>query len=137
MPWNRAACLTALSDMCARFPHATVVVDHFSNLSGAKDGPDFGVDGLLDALARFPRVIQKFTMINITKMNQQGVPCAPVVKRVAQSYGANRIMWGSDVAQSKGSYADMVRLGLEATSLLAEEDRQQVHYRTARSVYAW
>jgi len=135
MPWNRTQCLSALREMCRQFPDTTVVVDHFSNVTGRKEAPDFGVDGLLDDLAQFPRVIQKYTMINIAKLADQGVACASVVKRMVQSYGASRVMWGSDVAQSKGTYAEMVQLGQEATHLLTEDERRQVHYQTARSIY--
>jgi predicted TIM-barrel fold metal-dependent hydrolase len=137
MPWNRATCLLALRDMCSRFPSTTVVVDHFSNLVGQAAAPDFGVDGLLDDLARSSGVIQKFTMINIAKLADQGLTCAPVVKRMVRAYGAKRIMWGSDVAQSKGTYAEMVRLGREATSLLTADERHHVEYQTARSLYRW
>ena len=132
---NRAQCLLALHDMCSRFPNTTVVVDHFSNLAGRKEAPDYGVDGLLDDLVCFPHVFQKFTMINIGKLADQGLSCAPVVKRMVQSYGADRVMWGSDVAQSKGSYAELVRRGLEGTSWLTESEQHQVVYQTARSVY--
>jgi L-fuconolactonase len=136
MRWNREPCMAALKDMCIRFPDSTVVVDHFSNLIGEQGAPDFGVDGLLEDLALFPNVYQKFTMINISKLADLGLPCALIVKRMVQSYGAKRVMWGSDVAQSKGNYAEMVRLGNEAVSLLSEAERHHVQYGTAHSVYA-
>jgi predicted TIM-barrel fold metal-dependent hydrolase len=136
MRWNREPCMTALKDMCARFPDTTVVVDHFSNLIGEQGAPDYGVDALLEALVAFPKVYQKFTMINIGKLADLNLPCAPVVQRVVQSYGADRVMWGSDVAQSKGSYADMVRMGQEAVALLDEASRQQVLYATGKKVYS-
>jgi predicted TIM-barrel fold metal-dependent hydrolase len=135
MPWNREPCLTALQDMCRRFPTTTVIVDHFSNLTAEAGAPDFGVDTLLEDLVQFPRVFQKFTTINFGKLAKVGLPCAPLVKRVVQSYGAQRVMWGSDIAQSTGTYTEMVRLGQEAVSLLDETERRQVQCEAARAVY--
>jgi predicted TIM-barrel fold metal-dependent hydrolase len=136
MQWNREPGLKALLDMCAAFPDTVVVVDHFSNLAADRGAPDFGVDSLLEQLARFPRVLQKFTMINIDKAADLERPFAPVVRRMVQSYGADRVMWGSDVAQSKGAYAELVRLGREATALLPEAESRQVLHGTAHSTYA-
>jgi predicted TIM-barrel fold metal-dependent hydrolase len=136
MRWNRETCMAALKDMCIRFPETTVVVDHFSNLIGEQGPPDFGVDQVLEDLVPFPNVYQKFTMINVSKLADLGLPCAPVVKRMVQSFGADRIMWGSDVAQSKGTYAEMVLLGQRAVRLLNETERRQVLSGTAHAVYA-
>lgn len=135
MSWNREQCLSALKDMCVRFPKTSVVVDHFSNLPSERGAPDFGVDGLLEDLVRFPHVVQKFTTINVAKLADQGLAAAPVVARMVRSYGANRVMWGSDMAQSKGSYEQLVRLGRDATSLLTDSERRQVQYETASAVY--
>jgi predicted TIM-barrel fold metal-dependent hydrolase len=136
MRWNREQCLGALRVMCERFPNTTVVVDHFSNLLGEQGAPDFGVDHLLEDLVLSPNVYQKFTMINISKLADLGLSCAPIVKRMVQSFGANRVMWGSDVAQSSGSYAEMVQAGRHAASLLGDAERQHILYDTARAVYA-
>ncbi len=136
MPWNREQCLNALLDMCTRYPDTMVVVDHFSNLAGEKGDPHFGVDVLLERLSKFPNVVQKFTTINVSKLAAQGLACAPVVKRMVQTYGSDRVMWGSDVAQSSGSYAQMVEFAQEATRLLSEEERNRVLYGTAHSIYA-
>ena len=135
MPWNREPCLSALKGMCERFPDTTVVVDHFSNLRSERGALDFGVDTLLEDLAKCPNVVQKFTTINLAKLTDQNLPAAPVIERMVRSYGADRVLWGSDVAQSKGSYAQMVQLAQEATSLLTQSERQQVLYGTARAVY--
>ena len=135
MRWNREQCLVALKEMCMQYPDTVVVIDHFSNLVAEQGAPDFGIDRLLLDLARFPNVYQIFTTINVSKLSDLGLPCAPVVRRMVQTYGADKVMWGSDVAQSKGTYAGMVKAGAEALSLLDELDRRHVSYQTARAVY--
>ena len=127
--------MVALREMCAQFPKATVVVDHFSNLVGELGEPSFGVDNHLIELATFPNVYQKFTMINVKKMDDLGLTCAPIVKRMVEVYGASRVMWGSDVAQSKGTYAEIVMAGKDATCDLAEAERNQVLFETGNAVY--
>jgi predicted TIM-barrel fold metal-dependent hydrolase len=135
MRWNRAQCLAGLKEMCMRFPNTKVVVDHFSNLIGEQGAPDYGVDQPLQELVAFPNVYQKFTMINIGKLADLGLPCAPVVRRMVDVFGAGRVMWGSDVAQSKGAYAEMVRLGKDAVALLDETEARHVIHQTASAVY--
>lgn len=135
MRWNRVQCLAGLKEMCERFPNTTVVVDHFSNLIGEDGIPNYGLDAPLQALVAFPNVYQKYTMINIGKQVALNLPTAPVVRRIVDAFGASRVMWGSDVAQSKGTYAEMVRLGKDAVALLNPADTQQVLYKTGLTVY--
>jgi predicted TIM-barrel fold metal-dependent hydrolase len=135
MRWNREQCLVALMSMCERFPNTKVVVDHFSNLIGEQGAPDHGVDHLLHELVAFPTVFQKFTTINLSKLASLGLAAAPMVRRVVDAFGAERVMWGSDVAQSKGTYAELVQLAKDATASLNEREAREVLSTTAMAVY--
>jgi predicted TIM-barrel fold metal-dependent hydrolase len=133
--WNRAMALEALQDVVRRFPDTPVVLDHFSNIVCEGPAPDHGVD---DALLKFvdaPNVYLLYSMINLGRLNAAGLPSAPVVERVVRAFGADRVMWGSDIAQSKGEYSEMVRLANESVALLSAQDQQKVLHRTAERVY--
>ncbi|AKC69451.1 amidohydrolase family protein [Pandoraea oxalativorans] len=133
--WNRVAALEALAPIVRRYPNTPVVLDHFSNIVGEAGAPDHGVD---DALLRFvdaPNVYLLYSMINLGKLAALKLPSAPVVERVVRSFGADRVMWGSDVAQSKGEYADMVGMAHESVSSLSCADQRKVLHGTAAAVY--
>lgn len=133
--WNREVGLPALTGLLDEFRDTTVVIDHFSNMASEAGPPEHGLDALFRALADFPKVCTKFTTIPLGQLAQQGVDAAPVVRRVVDVFGAERVMWGSDIAQSKGSYAEMVELGRRATAMLNDGERRQVLYGAADTVY--
>ena len=133
--WNRLAGLQALRDILGRYPRLTVVIDHFSNMEVQAGPPDHGLDGPLQSLAAFANVNVKFTTVPLGTMNQSGLDAAPVVARVVQAFGAHRVMWGSDITQSKGTYAYMVDLGRRATRSLTDAERAQVLGGAAARVY--
>jgi L-fuconolactonase len=133
--WNRDAGMAALTRILERWPHLTVVIDHLSNAPVESGAPHFGVDEPLRALMSFPHVYSKFTTIPLGFLAREGIDAAPLIDHVVSSFGAQRLMWGSDVTQSKGSYAYMVELARRATSALTEGERMQVLYGTAAQVY--
>jgi L-fuconolactonase len=133
--WNRGIGLPALSALLADFPTTKVVVDHFSNMVCEAGPPDHGVDADFAALAKFPLVRTKFTTIPLGQLHEQKIDAAPIVKRVVQTFGAGRVMWGSDIAQSRGTYEYMVGLAHQSVSALSEADRRRVLYGATDAVY--
>lgn len=133
--WNRVACLAALKPILAAFPQTTVVLDHFSNIASETGAPDHGVDAPLLEMVEHANVYLLYSMINLGKLAAQDLPAAPMVERVVREFGADRVMWGSDVAQSKGAYAEMVALAHASVSGLSAEDQRKVLHDTARALY--
>ncbi|MGC2499563.1 MAG: amidohydrolase family protein, partial [Acidobacteriaceae bacterium] len=66
---------------------------------------------------------------------RQAIDAAPILTRVAAEFGAERLMWGSDITQSAGTYSYMVALAARATASLPAAMRRQVLYETAKAVY--
>lgn len=133
--WNRDIGLPALKAVLEDFPQTEVVVDHFSNMVSEAGPPDHGVDALLFDIARFPKVTTKFTTIPLGQLHEKKMDSAAVVQRVVEVFGAQRVMWGSDIAQSRGSYSYMVELAHEAVAKLSDADRKHVLYGTADTIY--
>jgi predicted TIM-barrel fold metal-dependent hydrolase len=50
-------------------------------------------------------------------------------------FGPSRMMWGSDVTQSPGTYEHMVSLGRQAVESLSAADQEQILAGTAQRVY--
>jgi predicted TIM-barrel fold metal-dependent hydrolase len=134
-PWNRAPGLTALKSILRELPDATVVIDHFSNMNVLAGPPDYGIDALLRDVAGFPGVYLKFTTIPLARLHASGIDAAPIIARVVELFGVKRVMWGSDIAQTAGSYEYMVGLARRAVRLLDRASQGQVLEGSARAVY--
>jgi len=134
-PWNRVEGLTSILKILDAIPEAPIVLDHFSNMNSQAGPPDHGVDDLLEQSAAYRRVYTKFTTIPLGRLEKAEVDTAAVVKRVVELFGAERVMWGSDISQSEGSYDFMVGLAQRATAGLSEADRAQVLSGCANAVY--
>lgn len=106
--WNRVEGLRALQKLLPDFPGVRVVLDHASNVSGGK-AAGFGVDADLAALrAVSPNVYQKVSTINLGRLHADGENLREFYTALAQVCGSDKIVWGSDIAQTKGAYTDMI-----------------------------
>jgi predicted TIM-barrel fold metal-dependent hydrolase len=57
-----------------------------------------------------------------------------VLRRVVDFYGADKVMWGSDIGTSSGTYAEMIERANEAMQLLSDDERRKIFHDTARRV---
>lgn len=133
--WNRQEVLRSLLVLAQRFPKVPLVLDHLSNPIEESGAPDYGVDADLLALKPLANVYLKYSHINLARMAKNGVNSADVLHRVLQDFPAERVMWGSDVAQSAGTYDEMVGAARSATAKLTPEQVQAVLRGTAEAVY--
>jgi len=138
-PWNRIAGLTRLSAILKAFPKLNVVVDHLGAISGNDEPPHFGVDALLENLAPFEGVTLKFTTIPLGRLYTSGIGCQPLLRHIADIFGVQRMLWGSDITQSPGSYAHMTLLARQAVSAFKPSEQDELLAGTSRRLYgkAW
>ena len=134
-PWNRTAGLAALLDILKQFPQLTVVVDHLAAIKSDAGPPDHGVDDILEALAAFDGVNLKFTTIPLGRLDTAGIDAGPVIERIARRFGAERMLWGSDITQSQGSYDYMVKLGIDAVKAFPQREQDHLLGGTAARIY--
>lgn len=114
-------------------PGVRVVIDHLSNqpVADDRDGPD----ALIRAFADYGNVALKFTAIPLARWREQGIAAPEILRRFVAAFGADRMMWGSDVSQSTGSYEELLALGHEATAPLADGERAMLMGGTAARFY--
>jgi predicted TIM-barrel fold metal-dependent hydrolase len=98
--------------------------------------PDFGI---AESIARFvdkPNVFFKLTEVNIENLAAVGVPPAQLVRRLADTFGAERLVWGSDIGQSlRWTFAEKARMAREAAALLTPRERTAFLHDNARGIY--
>ncbi len=134
-PWNRKAGLKALQQILQERPSANVVIDHLSNMNVMAGAPDYGLDEDLLAVTAFPGVRLKFTTIPLGRLSEAGVDPQPIIQRIAAEIGSHRLMWGSDIGQSPGSYEFQAGLGRAGVRSLTEMESAAILTGSAEAVY--
>lgn len=133
--WNRTARLAEMPALLANYPHVPVIVEHLSNIVETPDAPDHGIDADLAALAAFANVALKLTTINLGRCRGNGVDARAVVARVAALFTPERLLWGSDVAQSLETYAEMTAMARSSVEALSGEAQDLVLHATAKRLF--
>jgi len=122
--------LPRLGQLLDQFPDLDIVIDHIANCP--PDQPE-EVRKLLD-LARYPRVYVKVS--HTWSISNQGYPWRDthgLVRQVYQTFGADRIMWGTDwpVCLHRATYAQTLAVVRDEMDFFTPEDRAWVLGKTA------
>jgi len=123
----------AIVELARQFPHIRIVLDHL--LEPEAHGDDYGLDEQYLPLAAEKNIYFKFTSINLDIYREADIPAEKVLRRAVDMFGADKLMWGSDIGTSSGTYKDMVQRMLDASVLLTAEEKQAVFYETAKRVF--
>jgi L-fuconolactonase len=116
------------------YPNVKIVLDHVA-FPSAKGAPDYGLDSVYQAMAKRKNIYYKFTTINLDNLLTGGIPCADMLRRVVDVYGADHVMWGSDVGNSAGKYGKLVERMIEAVSKLSDAEKRAVMHDTGKSIF--
>jgi L-fuconolactonase len=130
--------LKEVAALAERYPGLTIILDHMARQSALRDDTCFAdLDELL-ALARFPNIAIKASSLPCyTDSSYPFTSLEPYLRRIFEAFGADRIMWGSDLTRLPCSYLeclDHMRLELP---FLTEDDRAQVLGGTAAALLRW
>lgn len=133
-PGRMAQALTDCQRLAAQFPDVRLVIDHLG-WPEVRGAPDFGIDAPLRALASARNVFFKFTSVNIGQLTNAKLAPADLLRRAVDAFGADRILWGSDIGNSPGSYAELVRGAIAATAQLNADEQRKVLRDTGMRVF--
>ena len=131
---SRAA-LHRIIALAKRFPKTVIALDHCG-----WPGVENGVGGTIGPehleLVDVPNIVFKFTQINLNRFRETEIDAARFVRLIVDTYGAGRVMWGSDYGNTKDAYPDMVAQAIAATSLLSAAERAQVLHDNGAKLFA-
>jgi L-fuconolactonase len=98
--------------------------------------PHYGIDETIAIFEDVPNVHFKITEINMERLVKAGVPAADIVRRMVDSFGPDRLMWGSDVGQSMlWSYDEKTAMARDAASRLSPAETAKFLHDNAARVY--
>jgi L-fuconolactonase len=86
-------------------------------------------------LGALPHVFFKVTDINFDRLEEAQVDAARFVRVLADAFGADRLLWGSDVGQSPAPYAEKVTRLHHAAQMLNDSERAALFGGTAMRLY--
>lgn len=126
--------IPAIIELSEHFPDVRIVLDHLLEPE-MDEGAHFGLDERYERLAGRAHVFFKFTSINLDICREAGIPADRVLRRAVDMFGADHVMWGSDIGTSSGTYKDMVQRMVDASRLLTPEEQRAVWHDTGRRVF--
>ena len=86
--------------------------------------PDFGINETIRIFEDTPNVCFKLTEVNMERLGGVGIEPARLVRRMADSFGAERLVWGSDIGQSlRWTYAEKISMAHDAAGFLSASER--------------
>lgn len=130
----RAAMLPRARTLAQRHPDLDFIIDHFAKVP-VDDGPPYAAAAELWALAACPRVnLLVSDAVIRDAMHGKATPRS-FVERTIATYGADRILWGSNFPSSAGSVVELLALATETLAFLPERDRAAIFGGTALRLY--
>ena len=130
--------LPAVHALCKAFPKTPVVIDHFARL-GMKGPPAEADLENLVKLADFETVhVKTSAFYALGAKKAPYTDLAPMIRRLRDTYGANRLMWATDCPYQVGeghTYADSIALIRDRLDFLTAEDKNWILRGTAEKVF--
>ena len=126
--------IPALIALSEKYPNVRIVLDHLLEPE-MDEGEHFGLDERYETLSPVKNISFKWTSINLDICREMGIPADKVLRRAVDLYGADRLMWGSDIGTSSGTYKDMVQRAIDSTALLSDAEKRAVFHDTGRRIF--
>lgn len=137
-------CLISASDiagvdkMCSKYPYTPVVIDHFARIGYDGEIRDAEIKALCD-LSRHKHVSVKISAYYaLGKKKPPHDELIPMIKRLIEAYGVQRLMWASDCPYQlspPNAYASSISLVRDRLDFISDDDRQWLLRKTAEKVF--
>jgi L-fuconolactonase len=128
------AALERIAALAERFPATTITLDHFA-WAGVQ-AEDLGLPAPLLRMREHRNVHYKLTTINFHMFERAGIDSAQFVRRAADIFGADHLMWGSDVGNTLEGFVLMAHRARMAATLLTAEERKSFLHDTGARLFA-
>lgn len=126
--------LPLLENVLKEFPGLTVILDHAAGASFT-EGPPYTAAGPVYGLARFEGVNIKVTTRVLQRGRQSSGGSAGALKELISHFGSDRLAWGSNYPNDKGTLRSLAGLLEEATAGLDQADTENIFSGTAIRLY--
>ncbi|KOU69140.1 amidohydrolase [Streptomyces sp. MMG1533] len=122
-----------LVDVLERFPTVRVLLDHIGYPDIASSPARAGKE--VAELARHPGLYLKLTHRNLEPLHAVGEEAVEFLVPVVESFGADRIAWGSNCPAAEQPLPELVGLARTVLEPLPAAAREEIFAKTARRLY--
>ena len=130
--------LSPLEAMCRKFPDTPLVIDHFARIGIDGQVRDADVDNLC-RLARHKHTYVKVSAFYaLGKKQSPYTDLAPMIRRLRDAFGAERLMWATDCPYQVGdghTYRDSIELVRRKLDFLSQDERVWLLQKSAANVF--
>jgi predicted TIM-barrel fold metal-dependent hydrolase len=129
--------LAQFDRLCGRFPDTPVIIDHIARIGMSGQPLDSDVKALC-AIARHPQTRVKLSAFYaLGNKRAPHLDLAPLIQRVHEAFGANRLMWGSDCPfqTQTETYLDSLSLIRDRLDFHSAQDKDWILRRTAEEFF--
>jgi predicted TIM-barrel fold metal-dependent hydrolase len=124
--------------LCSRFPETTVVVDHFARVGISGEVVPEQLGALCDLARHGKTYVKTSAFYALGKKQPPYDDLAPMIRRVVEAYGVERLMWASDCpyqVQEPHSYDASIALVRDRLDFLSQRDKEWLLRDTAHKVF--
>lgn len=129
-----SAALERIGALAERFARTTITLDHCA--WAGMQSADLGLSASLLNLRKHRNVYYKLTTINYHMFDRAGIDSAQFVRRAADLFGADHLMWGSDVGNTLEGFVLMAHRARMSASLLTPAERKLFLHDTGARLFA-
>jgi predicted TIM-barrel fold metal-dependent hydrolase len=126
--------LPHLVEVVRRFPEVRIVLDHLLHAPMDDGAPYAKVEPMFE-MAQYPNVFLKLTTAIIQRSRQGLATPASFFGKLMNTFGSQRIAWGSNFPAVADSFPGLVAEAKEILSILPADDQENIFWRTAASLY--
>jgi len=134
---NKAAlplAMKRIGELAERYRRVNIVLDHVGFPEPLADST-FGLSPEHLALRKHRNVYYKYTTYLINQLKAGQVPLDGFVNYAVGNYGAEQFVWGSDVGNTEGNYADFVKVAMDSAASLSLAQRRAMFHDTAAKIF--
>jgi len=129
--------LPAVSRHCQKYPLTPIVIDHLADIGMRGKIQEADINALC-SLVQFPQVKVKLSgFYALGDKKPPHLDMVPLIKRVYEAFGPQRLMWGSDCPfqLADETYEDSISLIRDGLDFVSAEDKEWMLCRTAEESF--
>jgi predicted TIM-barrel fold metal-dependent hydrolase len=130
-----APAMKRVGELAARYPNVKIVLDHIGFPNPAKIPDTFGLTPEHLALASHKNVYYQYTTLLIEQLLEAKASLKGFLHHMVGVYGADHLVWGSDIGNSEVLLNDFVTHALDSADGLTLDQKKEIFYITAKAVF--
>jgi L-fuconolactonase len=124
-----------VGQLAKRYPNVNIVLDHIGFPHPEQLPDTFGLTPEHLGLAGHANVYYKYTTLLIEQLRAARVDLENFMHHMVGVYGADHIVWGTDVGNSEVDLTEYIKHALDSTASLKLAQRKSIFYDTAAKVF--